>query len=190
MSLARVKSSLLDEEVRWKEKDISSDSKALLTEFECGRQRNRSPQNRDKSGTRSKSRGRPTCFYCGKPGHFQKNYRNFRKDKETDSTDSKKSPERNNAYRGATDRNGSDRRGHDRKGTTAIAASEEELMLITEESELNLVGDETTWVVDFGTSFHLTLDRKCFNHNRISSHNKDSANDANDEAGGNRRNGT
>ena len=35
-------------------------------------------------------------------------------------------------------------------------------MLITEESELNLVGDEMTWVVDSGALFHLTLDRKCF----------------------------
>ena len=42
------------------------------------------------------------------------------------------------------DRNGKDRRGPDRKGTTAITASKEELMLITEESELNLTGDEMT----------------------------------------------
>ena len=38
----------------------------------------------------------------------------------------------------------------------------EELMLITEESELNLAGDEMTWVVDSRGSFHLTPDRKCF----------------------------
>ena len=44
----------------------------------------------------------------------------------------------------------------------AIATSEEELMLITEESELNFASDETMWVVDFGASFHLTPDQKCF----------------------------
>ena len=60
------------------------------------------------------------------------------------------------------ERNGKDRRGPARKGSTVIAASEEELMLITEESELNLAGDEMTWVVDSGASFHLTSDRKCF----------------------------
>ena len=43
LSLARVKSSLLDEEARRKDKDMRSDSKALLTESERGRQRNRSP---------------------------------------------------------------------------------------------------------------------------------------------------
>ena len=34
----------------------------------------------------------------------------------------------------------------------------EELLLITEESELNLVSDQTTWVVDSRESFHLTPD--------------------------------
>ena len=52
----------------------------------------------------------------------------------------------------------------------AIAASEEELMLITEESELNLVGDETTWVVDSGASFHLTPDQKFFSSNIAGEH--------------------
>ena len=140
---------MLDEEARQKDKDMSSDSKALLTESKRGRQRNLSPQNWEKSGTRSMSMGRPTCFYCGKPGHFQKNCRHFRKDKETDDTDSKRT----------LDRNGKDRRGPDRKGTTTIVASEEELLLITEESELKLTGDEMTWVVDSGASFHLTSDR-------------------------------
>ena len=30
------------------------------------------------------------------------------------------------------------------------------------ESELHLVNDETTWVVDSGALYHLTPDRKCF----------------------------
>ena len=80
------------------------------------------------------------------------NCRHFRKDKGTNNTDSKRSP----------DRNGKDRRGSDQKGTTTIVASEEELMLITKESEINLAGDEMTWVVDSGASFHLNPDRKCF----------------------------
>ena len=76
LSLEQVKSSLLNEEARRKDKESISDSKALVTEGDMnrGRSRNRSPQNREKSGTRSKSRGRPTCFYCGKLGHFQTNF--------------------------------------------------------------------------------------------------------------------
>ena len=31
-----------------------------------------------------------------------------------------------------------------------------------EESELHVVSDETTWVVDSGASYHLTPDQKCF----------------------------
>ena len=75
LSLARVKSSLLNEEARRKDRESGTDSKALVTESDTnrGRGRNRSPQNREKSGTRSKSRGRPTCLYCGKHGNFQKN---------------------------------------------------------------------------------------------------------------------
>ena len=37
----------------------------------------------------------------------------------------------------------------------AIATSEEELLLITEETELHLVSDESTWVVDSRASYHL-----------------------------------
>mgnify|MGYP000589007249 CR=1 FL=1 len=108
-----------------------------------GRGRNRSPHKWDKSRKRLKSRGRPTCFYCRKLGHFQKNCRHFRRDKRgADGAELKKISEK--------------------RGTTAIATSEEDLPLITEESELHLVSDETTWVVDSGASYHLSLDRKCF----------------------------
>ena len=39
-----------------------------------------------------------------------------------------------------------------KRGTMAIATSEEELLLITE--ELHLVSDKTTWMVDSGASYH------------------------------------
>ena len=44
-------------------------------------------------------------------------------------------------------------------------------MLITEESELNLAGDEMTWVVDSGALFHLTPDEKCFSSYTAGDHN-------------------
>ena len=68
------------------------------------------------------------------------------------------------------DRNGEDLRGPDRKGTTTIAASEEELMFITEESELNLATHKMTWVVDSVASFHLTPDWKCFSSYTAGNH--------------------
>ena len=48
--------------------------------------------------------------------------------------------------------------------------SKEELLLIIEESELHLVSNETTWVVDSGASYHLTPDRKCFSSYRAGDH--------------------
>ena len=87
---------------------------------------------------RLKSRGRPTCFYRGKSGHFQKKCRHFRKDKGgADGVQPKRIP--------------------DNKNTSAIAESEE-LFLINEKNEVNLVGDESMWVIDSGASFHLTPD--------------------------------
>ena len=45
----------------------------------------------------------------------------------------------------------------DKKGTSAITTSEEELRLIIEESEVHLVNEETTWVVDSGSVVSLDL---------------------------------
>ena len=116
-----------------------------------GRSRNNSPQNREKSRTRSKSRGRPTCFNYGKSGHFQKNCRHFRKDKGgADGVQPKKIP--------------------DNKNTLAIVTSEEELFLISEQIEGNLVGDESTWVVDSGAPFHLTPHQKFFSSYKAGDH--------------------
>ena len=125
LSLVIVKSSLLNEEARQKYRETGTNSKALVTESDTnrGRGRNQSSQTREKSGTRSKSRGRPTCFYCGKPGHFQKNCRHFRRNKGgTGSAEPKKISKK--------------------RGTTAIATMEEELLLITEEIEMHLVSGE------------------------------------------------
>ena len=52
----------------------------------------------------------------------------------------------------------------------AILTSEEELLLIIEESEVHLVSDEMTGVVDSGVSFHLIPDRKCFSSYRTGDH--------------------
>ena len=45
-----------------------------------------------------------------------------------------------------------------------------EKSLITEETGLHLVNDETTWVVNSGASFHLTPDHNCFSSYRAGEH--------------------
>ena len=98
-----------------------------------------------------KSSGRPTYFYCGKPWHFQKNYQHFWKEKGgADGVEPKKI-----LYR---------------KGTSMIATIEEELLLISEQNELNRVSDKTAWVVDSATSFHLTPDHKCISSYKAEDH--------------------
>ena len=52
----------------------------------------------------------------------------------------------------------------------AIATSEEELLLITKDSELYLVSDESTWVVGPGASYHITPDQKCFSSYKAGDH--------------------
>ena len=57
----------------------------------------------------------------------------------------------------------------ERKGISTIAPSEDELLLITEELELHIVRNESTWVVDSGASYHLTPNWKCFSSYRAES---------------------
>ena len=38
-------------------------------------------EGREKSHAKSKSKGKLTCFYCGKPGHFQKDFQHLKMDK-------------------------------------------------------------------------------------------------------------
>ena len=58
----------------------------------------------------------------------------------------------------------------EKRGTSAIVTSEVELLLITEESELHLIINESTWVVDSGVSYHLTPDHKFFSSYKALDH--------------------
>ena len=80
LSLDKMKLSLLNEEARQNHRESISNLKGLVTEGDSnrGRDQQRSPQNWDKSGTRSKSRRSASCFYCGKPGHFQYNFQHYK----------------------------------------------------------------------------------------------------------------
>ena len=144
LSFQVVKTSVLNEETRRKDKGALSQSEANVTqEPSRGRSKHRSPENGNRFYARSKSRGRLTCFYCGKPGHFQKNCRHLRKDKGmADEVESGKIS--------------------DDKNTSAIATSEEEMLFICEQASVNLANAECSWVVDSGASFHLTPKRECF----------------------------
>ena len=117
-----------------------SDSANVAQDPSRGRSRQRGSQNCEQSRGRSKSKGKLMCFYFGKPRHFQKNCRDFKRDKgNVDSVEEKKISEERN--------------------TSAIAASEKELF-ISEQACVNLACDECTWVVDSNASFHLSPNRE------------------------------
>ena len=119
-----LKSSLLNEEARRKDNTSNSDYKALFTDS-CdsnrGRDRQRSPKNRDKpnrgrsleEGSRVSTVGR----------------RHYKKDKRGGEGIEPK-------------------RISDNKNTSFIGASVEELMFVKEQSCVNLASDESRWVVD------------------------------------------
>ena len=104
-----VKTSILNEETRRKDKSVLVQLESNLTQHtNRGRNRHRSPPSREKSHPRSKSRGKLKCFYCVKPGHFQKDCRHMRKEKGVaNGVEPRKIP--------------------NEKGTSAIATNNEEL---------------------------------------------------------------
>ena len=66
LSLPVVKTSILNEETRRKDKGVLPQLEAnVVHQFGRGRSKQRSPQMRDKSHARSKSRGKLTCFCWG-----------------------------------------------------------------------------------------------------------------------------
>ena len=65
LSLQAVKTSILNEEARRKDKGVLVQSESNLTQhIGRGRNRQRSPPRREKSQARSKSRGKLVCFHC------------------------------------------------------------------------------------------------------------------------------
>ncbi|RDY05562.1 hypothetical protein CR513_10588, partial [Mucuna pruriens] len=141
LSLDTITDSLLNEESRRKERGMSSHSEANVVENR-GRSEHRSKGSRGKSRGRSKSRPRGlTCFYCGKIGHKKQECRFLKRDQKAgsvhpDEIDPKKKLEE--------------------KTTTAVASDDENVFLIGKENYLNVAFDDCTWIVDTGTSFHVT----------------------------------
>ena len=139
-----VKTNISNEETRRKDKGVLSQLDLNMAQQSYGgRNRHRSPHSREKSHAKSKSRGKLTCFYCGKPGHFQKDYRHLKKDKgTTNEAEPRKIPDGN--------------------GTSAITTSEEDILFICEEASSNIASEESTWEIDSGASFYINPARGCF----------------------------
>ena len=130
LSLHMVKTSILNKETR-RDKGVLPQSEANVAQH-SGRERSkqRSPQGRDKSHARS--RGKLIFFYCGKPGHFQKDCQHLKRN------------------RGVSN------------NVEPRKRRQEELLFICEQVRANLANEECTWVIDSGASFHITPSKEYF----------------------------
>jgi gag-polypeptide of LTR copia-type/GAG-pre-integrase domain/Zinc knuckle len=147
VTLAMVKDSMLNEELRHKELGITSESSALVIENR-GRSTHRTSHDddkRDKSKRRPKSRKGIVCYYCKKSGHMKN---------ECQKLKAKNDGLKRDKFRG--------RGGDDEKEHTAAIASDEDVFIACDERFVNLTCHDSTWVVDSATSFHVTSRRDLF----------------------------
>ena len=149
LTLTMVKDSILNEANRRKEQGLTdTNSEALVTE-QRGRSKNRSfhgkrddgshdKNNHEKSRGRSKSRKDVTCYYCKRPGHFQRECRKYKRDQ--DKTNGKK---------------------EETQSTTAVAF-DDEVMIACDDACINLTCQEPSWVIDSAATYHVTSRRDFF----------------------------
>ncbi|RVW34988.1 Retrovirus-related Pol polyprotein from transposon TNT 1-94 [Vitis vinifera] len=136
-----VKDSMFNEEAKRKELGISSNTEAPVIERR-GRSKNRKPSsdyNRDKSRGKSNSRKEIKCFYYGKPGHIKRECRKFKKEQ----------------FKGNGEVQKEDK-------DIAVVASNADTIIVCDDACVNLACQDSTWVVDTTTSFHITACRDFF----------------------------
>ncbi|KAF7129215.1 hypothetical protein RHSIM_Rhsim10G0143100 [Rhododendron simsii] len=135
--MSQVTSSLLNEETRRKFTG-SSHSEAFVVNLR-GRSRGRSstPHNRDQSCGSSRGRSPSKqdigCHYCKKKGHMKRECLKLKFKEENRVKHDDKNQE----------------------NTTAVS-SDGELVVVCDENCVNLVSQDTNWVIDSGASFHVT----------------------------------
>ncbi|KAK8524988.1 hypothetical protein V6N12_029838 [Hibiscus sabdariffa] len=142
ITLDLAKSGVLNEEVRRISQGSTSQSEVLVTENR-GRNREKDGKGRDKSRSKSRSRYKNLeCHHCGKKGHIKKYCFKLKRE----------------------NKGGGDK--HDRndneKPERVATATREDLLVICDKNLINLVCEETTWVIDTGASTHVTSRKDFF----------------------------
>ncbi|CAJ2637320.1 unnamed protein product [Trifolium pratense] len=145
VSLETAKGGILNEEMRRKAQGTSSQSEVLVTENR-GRSQKKEPKG-GRENSRSKSKGRyknMECNYCHKSGHIQKYCYQWRKDNKG------KKGKQKQRYHEDHD---------DDRVTTAI---NDDLVILRDHESINLVSDESMWIVDSGATLHVTPRKEFF----------------------------
>ncbi|KAL2347981.1 hypothetical protein Fmac_001981 [Flemingia macrophylla] len=141
--LQMAKSGALNEEMRRKTHGTSSYSEVLVTENKGRSQKKEQKSGRDKSTSKSRSRYKNVeCHYCYKTWHIQKNYFLWKKESKD-----KKGKQRERDHDDA-----------DRVTTTTCG----DLVCLREYDTINLVSDESMWIIDSGATLHVTSRKEFF----------------------------
>ncbi|RDX71413.1 hypothetical protein CR513_49249, partial [Mucuna pruriens] len=141
VSLQMVKGSILNEEMRRKTQGSSSQSEVLVTENKGRSQK----KEREKSRSKSKSRYKNVeCHYCHKTGHIQKHCFLWKKE--------------NKGKKGKSKEKDDDDDDHDRVTT----ATGDDLVILRDFESVNLVSDESMWIIDSGATLHVTPRKEFF----------------------------
>nr|KYP44187.1 Retrovirus-related Pol polyprotein from transposon TNT 1-94 [Cajanus cajan] len=143
VSLQAAKSGALNEEMRRKAQGSSSQSEVLVTENR-GRSQKKEPKGgRKKSRSKSKSRYKNVeCHYCHKTGNIQRNCFLWKKENKGKKGKQKEKDHDND----------------DRVATTTCG----NLVILSDHMLVNLVSDESMWIVDSGATLHVTSRKEFF----------------------------
>ncbi|KAK9001249.1 hypothetical protein V6N11_083037 [Hibiscus sabdariffa] len=135
------KSGVLNEEVRRRSQNSTSQSEVLVTK-NMGRNREKDGKGRDKSRSKSRSRYKNLeCHHYGKKGHIKKYCFKLKRE----------------------NKSGGDKHNrNDEEKSERAAVIREDLLVIFYENLGNLACDATSWVIDTGASIHVTLRRDFF----------------------------
>ena len=138
VTMEYAKSGVLNEEVRRKSQDTSSNTDVLYTE-DRGRHKTRDPRSRGKSRSKSKFKNpNIICYHCGKKGHIKR----FCKQLKQDLKEGKK--EENNE-------------------NNIVAIVQDDLLFAFDNDVIDFISQDTSWIVDSGATSHVTP-RKDFFH--------------------------
>ncbi len=143
VSFQSIECSVLREEKRRKTNITSSHSEVLVTENR-GRGFRKEPKGgRDKSRSKSKSRYKSVeCHYYHTQWHIQKNYFQWKRERRDNKGKQKEKDH-----------------GDDDHVNAVIC---DDLILLREHESINLVSDESVWIIDSGATLHVTPRKELF----------------------------